>query len=346
MFTITPFYSRIVMTSALQRGIDLHRLLANTGLTREIIEYGGDIDHQDFVRLLENACRETGDEQLGLLIGRRMNISVLGPVGAAAAVAPTIREGLRAIASFSQLHASFIDIELFAEPGGLRVESSYLAPLGSTGRAHTESEMMLIQHYIESMTGEPLTRARYNLDYARPSYANEYAQWIHGHLEFDCKRPSVLLPIAILDIPSPYFHAEMWNQAQHLLEARLKEFGQQNRQSYSQYVRGLLRSSVPPLPEVSAIAAHLHVSERTLNRRLQDEGVSYREIRMGVLAEWAQRYLSDTSDSVESIAATLGYHDAANFRRAFRSRFGCAPAQYRKQVQNQTNSRGSPACGS
>ena len=334
MFTITPFYSRIVMAAALQRGIDLHRLLEKTGLTRERIECGSDIDHRDFVRLLENAFREMRDERLGLLIGQRMNISVLGPVGAAVSVAPTIREGLRAMAGFSQLHASFIDIKLFAEPEGLKVESNYLSPLGTTGRFHTESQVMLMQHYIESMTGEPLTQARYNLDYARPSYADEYAQCIHGQIKFDSQYPSVLLPISILDVPSPYYHAEMWNQAQYLLAARLKVFGQHDRKTYSQHVQGLLRSSIPPLPEVAAIAAHLHVSERTLNRRLHDEGVSYREIRMGVLAEWAQRYLKDTSDSVESIAASLGYGDAANFRRAFRQRFGCAPTQYRERVQS------------
>jgi AraC-like DNA-binding protein len=335
MFSITPFYSHIVMTAALQRGIALPRLLENTGLTRESIQSGSDIEHKDFVRLLENACREMGDERLGLLIGQRMNISVLGPVGAAAAVAPTIRDGLRAMASFSQLHASFVDIELFAAPEGLRVETNYLSPLGSTGRFHTESQMLLIQHYIESMSGTRLSQARYSLDYARPAYAEEYARLIHGHIEFDCKRPGVLLPLDILDVPSPYYHAQMWNQAQYLLALRLKELGQHDRQSYSQHVLGLLRSSAPPLPEVATIAAHLHVSERTLNRRLQDEGCSYREMRMGVLAEWAQRYLKDSNDSIESIAAALGYRDTANFRRAFRNRFGCAPAQYRERAKSQ-----------
>jgi len=78
----------------------------------------------------------------------------------------------------------------------------------------------LIQHYIESMSGTRLSQARYSLDYARPAYAEEYARLIHGHIEFDCKRPGVLLPLDILDVPSPYYHAQMWNQAQYLLALR------------------------------------------------------------------------------------------------------------------------------
>lgn len=336
MYTISTAYARIVIAAAQQRGIDPQQLLKETGLTLKAIEHGDSIDHGAFVCLLENAERELRDEPLGLLIGKRINTSVLGPVGTTVSIAPTIREGLLAMASFSQLHAGFIKTGLFAEPGGLTLYSDYLQLLGSTGRSHTESVAMLLQHYVESITGESLTEARYHMDFARPDYADTYAACIHGHIDFDGDRagPSMWFPESILDTPSPFYNAEMWHQGQLLLATRLQALGQQGSLSYTHHLLGLLRSSVPPLPGLPAIAGHLHISVRSLNRRLHDEGTSYREIRMGVLDEWAQRYLNDTSDSVESIAASLGYRDAANFRRAFRNRFGCTPAQYREQSRS------------
>jgi transcriptional regulator GlxA family with amidase domain len=39
-----------------------------------------------------------------------------------------------------------------------------------------------------------------------------------------------------------------------------------------------------------------------------------------------------TRDSVESIAVSLGYQDAANFRRAFRNREGCSPREFRERA--------------
>jgi AraC-like DNA-binding protein len=97
-------------------------------------------------------------------------------------------------------------------------------------------------------------------------------------------------------------------------------------------VDSLLRSSEPPLPDLGAAAARLHMSERTLNRRLQREGTSFRQIRGAILGSWARQHLRETDHSVEAIAAELGYQDAANFRRAFRNSEGCSPGEYRRRA--------------
>jgi AraC-like DNA-binding protein len=64
---------------------------------------------------------------------------------------------------------------------------------------------------------------------------------------------------------------------------------------------------------------------------LQDEGTSFRELRGKAIDRWARQYLQQTDLSVEAIAATLGYQDTANFRRAFRKRTGMTPGQFRSQ---------------
>ena len=93
-----------------------------------------------------------------------------------------------------------------------------------------------------------------------------------------------------------------------------------------------MRSCEPPLPDLGAVAARLHVSERTLNRRLQQEGTSFRQVRGELLNAWARQHLRETEHSVEAIAAALGYQDAANFRRAFRKQEGCSPGEFRRRV--------------
>ena len=73
------------------------------------------------------------------------------------------------------------------------------------------------------------------------------------------------------------------------------------------------------------------MSQRTLNRRLQGEDSSYRAIKGQVLESWARLHLTETNQSVESIAAALGYQDTANFRRAFRKSEGCSPSEFRQK---------------
>ena len=120
-------------------------------------------------------------------------------------------------------------------------------------------------------------------------------------------------------------------QAQLELSHRIRELGADNERAYTQYLTTLLRSQEPPLPDLGSIAEGLHLSERTLTRRLSGEGTSYRQVKNEVLRYWAQQYLLHTNHSVESVAASLGYQDAANFRRAFRKVEGCSPNEFRRR---------------
>ena len=74
------------------------------------------------------------------------------------------------------------------------------------------------------------------------------------------------------------------------------------------------------------------MSQRTLNRRLQMENASFRQLKSEALARWAKQYLRETDYSVEAIAEELGYTDTANFRRAFRKSEGCSPIDYRQSA--------------
>lgn len=69
---------------------------------------------------------------------------------------------------------------------------------------------------------------------------------------------------------------------------------------------------------------------RTLRRRLEAQGTSYREILAGVRQGLAIEYLRKTRMTTEDIASRLGYSDAANFRHAFLRWTGKTPHEYRR----------------
>ena len=161
----------------------------------------------------------------------------------------------------------------------------------------------------------------------------KYRDHFHSPVSFGWSISSVEVPRHWLDTPSPYFHAELWHQSQVNLESRLREFGSQTNDGYSAFVSSCLRASELPLPDLAAIASRLNVSTRTLNRRLHEEGSSFRDQRNAVLREWAERYLLESSTSTEAIAAILGYGDVSNFRRAFKSWTGESPGTFRQKRQ-------------
>ena len=124
------------------------------------------------------------------------------------------------------------------------------------------------------------------------------------------------------------------DQARMTLSQDLRQQSESEDTPYKQYIAGLFRTSEPPLPDLGDVAFDLNVSQRTLNRRLQAENASFRQLKSQALARWAKQYLRETEHSVEAIAEELGYTDTANFRRAFRKSEGCSPIEYRRSMSD------------
>lgn len=96
-------------------------------------------------------------------------------------------------------------------------------------------------------------------------------------------------------------------------------------------VRDLLRTALPASLTLDEAAEHLHLSPRTVHRRLDEEGSSFRGIKDALRRDMALARLVKTRDPIAHIAADLGYTDASAFYRAFVEWTGMAPAYYRRQ---------------
>jgi AraC-like DNA-binding protein len=96
-------------------------------------------------------------------------------------------------------------------------------------------------------------------------------------------------------------------------------------------VREALASSLADPASFAMTARRLHISPRSLHRRLAAEGTSYRAIKDAVRREGALQRLEKTDLSVAEIAAALGYSEPSAFFRAFVAWTGAAPSLYRKR---------------
>ena len=96
-------------------------------------------------------------------------------------------------------------------------------------------------------------------------------------------------------------------------------------------VRDLLRAALPDTLNLDDIADRLHLSPRTIHRRLEDEGSSFRGIKDALRRDMALARLTKTRDSIAKVAADLGYADTSAFYRAFVEWTGMAPIHYRRQ---------------
>ena len=334
MSSITSVFARLVSRELLAAGATETALFTNTNLDANAVWQEPEIPLKGFLRLLENAERMKPQTPLGFLIGRHYTALTLGRLGVAMGCAPNIREGLRQLESYSSLQASYVRVEPATRPGGMSIRLHFLDALGGSLVHHAEATIMLLQNHIEYLSGERLEDARYRFSYSTPAHIAAYRENFHSPCLFEQEEISLELPRRWLDLRSPFYHAELWNQSLRQLAQNLSELGASDNVVYTRHIRALLRSSEPPFPALANLAAKLHMSERTLNRRLGKEGSSFREIRNQVLSDLACQHLLETDANIESIAATLGYQDAANFRRAFQARTHMTPSEYRSRAAN------------
>lgn len=81
--------------------------------------------------------------------------------------------------------------------------------------------------------------------------------------------------------------------------------------------------------KLEKIASELCISERTLRRKLAENGTSFSAICLEIKQGFAKKYIKETTLSYDDIAESLGFNDTSNFRRAFKDWTGMTPAQYR-----------------
>lgn len=140
-----------------------------------------------------------------------------------------------------------------------------------------------------------------------------------------------LLSDADLTAPIPTHNPGLWALHERLVETELDQLGQTlaSAKVRTEIMRVLHRGE----PRREDIAARLNLTDRTLQRRLQAESVSYQQLLDDTRRELARQYLADTHRSLAEVADLLGFADQSNLFRACKRWFGMPPGQYRARVQ-------------
>jgi AraC-like DNA-binding protein len=114
------------------------------------------------------------------------------------------------------------------------------------------------------------------------------------------------------------------------LDEELKQ--QHEEEGFAESVRREIQQNLTGRrPNIEEIARALHISSRTLQRRLQDAGSSFQRVLEEARHQLARRYLNNSLLELNEAAYLLGYNDANSFVRAFRTWEGIPPARWREQ---------------
>jgi AraC-like DNA-binding protein len=164
--------------------------------------------------------------------------------------------------------------------------------------------------------------------HARPADLRRVSRFFAcDDFEFGCETSGMTFSAKVLATPMRLADARAVATVVPLVDARMPSAP---KPSFAARVASQVAASLPRGCDATDIARALHMSPRTLHRRLEQEQTRFGEVLDGVRLELARRLLADRALALGEVAMRLGFADLATFSRAFKRWTGQPPGQWRR----------------
>ena len=269
-----------------------------------------------------------GQPLLGLLAGRRYQLSRYGIWGYALLSSASLGEALEMGLRYLDLTFAFCRIHAREDASGrwLVIDDRWIEP--SLRRFLLLRDSAATARIQRELTGlrQPFKSVRLTLPAPPDALLNAYTEAYGCTPQFDAAETLLELDPALLarGLPgdNPAIRQACEQQCHQLLQRYRARDGLAGR------VRELLLDGGATLPDMPTVAARLHLTERTLRRRLDGERTSFRQLQEETREALAEELLRVPGLSLEEVAQRLGYGEVSNFVHAFRRWRGMTPRQF------------------
>jgi AraC-like DNA-binding protein len=256
------------------------------------------------------------------------------------ATSPTVGAGFQRMLRFQRVHSG--EKESLIE---LRLDSDAFEIIFHTNRSTLRLHPASVVYGFASMRatlaralGRDIPVLDVTFRYPEPADRGPYDAHFGVRIQFDAPLDRIRYPRQVFDWPQPGASARIAQLAE--AQARAIESTMQST-TWLDDVRGAITQLLPDGDAtLERVAKLLDLSPRTLQRKLEREGTSLRELVDDVRRSLAQTYIADGAMSLATIAFVLGFSEQSAFHRAFVRWTGQSPGDYRRD-QRQGSGRSS-----
>lgn len=324
-------------TRALRRqldalGLDSAALCREAGLDPALMEDANARYPLDATtRLWQLAVAASGDPALGLDTSRHVAPTTFHALGMAVMASSSLREVFERIVRYHQVVSDALELSL-RDLGGT-CELHFRLPADSPPPA-PEAIDAFAAIYVRTC------RNRLGRDYAPlavhlrrppPDDPRPWQEVFRAPIHFAAAEDVLCFASADLDRPLDDGNPELAAHNEAVLQRRLEAL---QPDTVARRLRRSLEQCLPNgEPSAESLAHGLHLSLRSLQRHLSDEGSSYEQVLADTRRDLALNHLREADCSISEVAYLLGFSDSSSFSRAFKRWTGQSPSQYRDSVR-------------
>ncbi len=334
-----PGVSTLIIRQCLNIGeayhLDMGRLLKELNLQEEVLSQpDGWLSAADTERMLRLALSHIRNPLTGLDAAPHINLATLGVLGYVSQTSSTLQDLIINTQRFERLLSDVGTTSLQQHPGASHWQwvCSLQDPLVS--RHVTECVIgcwSVMLKLMQPMKAPALLAVHFSHALPDAALHGRYMRFFGCPVHFgQASNALILSPLALqqpLLLANPNVHRALEEHALRLLEARRREA------NLVDCVSALLAQEIEQgqQPVRDRIAESLGMSARSLHRKLEESGHSFRGLLDTVRLEIARRSLQHSDTPVGMVAQQLGFQESQSFIRWFRRQVGTTPGEFRQQ---------------
>lgn len=319
---------RDLQNLARARDADLGAAMHEMGLSPSLLNRPDErIDFARLCALLDHCALSWDMPDLALRLASYQYLEILGPVGLVTRTSRDLRGALHAISDNLDIHSNAVIVRL-NEQGG--VATIIIDTLVQTlGAAHfVLLSLGLARNIIETVGKAPLDLIEVSLRQDSGNLGTAAARWFHCPVGFQAEQNALHFDAGILDHPiAQSDEAYRAIVERYFTTARLETVG-----SFAELARqDIARQMEFGGCTLNSLALRLRVEPRSLQRRLKQEGTSFRDLVDDWRRTRALSLVTKTRLPLSQVALALGFADPSVFTRAFHRWYGQAPLAARQK---------------
>jgi AraC-like DNA-binding protein len=318
-----------LLAGVAEAGEPVKNAIAQSGIAPELLEMSSArVTVDQFAELYRRLALSLDDETPGFfsrpLRGGTLKFLCLGMLDA-----PNLNIGLHRFVNYFRLLLDDLAFEVSRGDGSTRIALVEKAPPLAPRPLVHELMLKLVHGVASWMIGRKIPLLQVDFAFARPQRAAEYLYLYPGPARFEQAQTA-------LYIASDYLNAAIRQDKQALSRFLRRAPADWLYVSFSERllahrVRDFLEPRLATAPTLAQVAGALHLSVRTLSRRLADEGTTFKAVKDELRRDMAVLQLTKSEQPIASIGAAIGFEDHATFSRAFKEWTGSSPGAYRRR---------------
>jgi AraC-like DNA-binding protein/transcriptional regulator with XRE-family HTH domain len=327
--TVQGGLTRLAADRVRRAGIKLQPLLSRVGLTvDQIDDPERRISASNQIAFLEAAAEALNDDLLGFSLAEEFDLRDLGLLYYVMASSDTLGDALKRAARYSRITNEAIVLQ-YQEAREPRLRLVHSGIPRHADLQQIEFCIVAMVRASRVLSGRRFFPKRVSISHVRSRGIAKFAGSLGKDLEFGSVADEI-------DFPAGSAEWTLVGAEARLNKILLKtcEESLSSRKSNTGRFRTAVENAISSLlphgqAKASVVAKKLGMSERTLTRRLAEEGVTFNEILQQLKASLAIRYLEEDGMPISRIAWLLGFEEASSFSHACRRWTGKSPREFR-----------------